>query len=75
MCDYLSREVTLFRYDTRKDFTVVLNPLLVQADLPRVHKRGGGKAGINIEYLAPDCFHWAQKTHAMGRLKITTRFC
>lgn len=47
------------RYDTRKDFTVVIQPASVNAKIPR-----GRRNGVDLNYLAPDCFHWSQKLHS-----------
>jgi len=52
------------RYDTREDFTVVLQPTLIDADLPRI------RGSIDVSFLAPDCFHFAQKTHAIGEPSV-----
>lgn len=49
------------RYDTRKDFTVVIQPASVNAKIPR-----GRRNGVDLNYLAPDCFHWSQKLHSNG---------
>lgn len=54
------------RYDTKEDFTVVLQPSLVQTDLPRHQPTRASRMQVNLEYLAPDCFHFAQKTHALA---------
>lgn len=50
------------RYDTRDDFTVVYQPFLRDFKLPKSME---GK--IERSYFAPDCFHFAAKTH--GNLK------
>ena len=55
------------RYDTRKDFTVVIQPTLVQGTLPQHRPRRGSRVQPDLDYLSPDCFHWAQKLHAMGK--------
>lgn len=54
------------RYDTRDDFTVVLQPSLVHGELPLHRPRRKARKQPNLDYLAPDCLHWAQKTHALG---------
>jgi phospholipase B1 len=46
------------RYDTRDDFTVVLQPFL---DGTQPVRLPDGK--IDFTYLAPDCFHLSQKGH------------
>ena len=55
------------RYDTHEDFTVVIQPTLIRGRVPFHKPRKGAKSQPNVNYLAPDCFHWAQKTHAMGK--------
>ncbi len=55
------------RYDTKYDFTVVLQPTLVNGDLPMHRPRPGARRQVDISYLAPDCFHLAQKSHAKGK--------
>ncbi len=54
------------RYDTKDDFTVVLLDTLVEGDLPMHRPRPGARRQVNVSYLAPDCFHLAQKSHAKG---------
>ena len=56
------------RYDSRPDFTVVIQPTLVNVDFPKYRPRRGARLQPNPDYLAPDCFHWAQKTHAKGNV-------
>jgi phospholipase B1 len=45
------------RYDTRDDFTVVLQPFFVNAEIPQ----NGGVP--DSSYFAPDCFHLSIKGH------------
>ncbi|XP_049640646.1 phospholipase B1, membrane-associated [Suncus etruscus] len=46
------------RYDTRDDFTVVLQPFLERFKVPITEE------GLpDLTYFAPDCFHFSQKTH------------
>ena len=53
------------RYDKKEDFTVVIQPTLIQGSVPK-------KNGIiDLEFLGPDCFHFSQRTHALGK-KIYT---
>lgn len=47
------------RYDTREDFTVVLQPHLVDQDFPKDPKTGK----YDPSYIAPDCFHPNRKAH------------
>jgi phospholipase B1 len=49
------------RYDTRDDFTVVVQPLFMDFSLPRL---SDGK--IDYSFLAPDCFHYSAKGHGMN---------
>ncbi|XP_026537464.1 phospholipase B1, membrane-associated [Notechis scutatus] len=46
------------RYDTREDFTVVVQPLLEEPEMPLTPD------GLpDASYFAPDCFHFHQKSH------------
>ncbi|XP_033102860.1 phospholipase B1, membrane-associated-like isoform X2 [Anneissia japonica] len=53
------------RYDTKEDFTVVLQPFLQQSKVP-VDKDGNG----DLTYFAPDCFHFSLKSHAAGSVGL-----
>ena len=55
------------RYNKRNDFTVVLQPFLIQLNLPTSSPRPGGRSQPDLGYFAPDCFHFSQKLHAAGR--------
>ncbi|XP_073905509.1 phospholipase B1, membrane-associated isoform X1 [Castor canadensis] len=47
------------QYDTRDDFTVVLQPFLQEVNLPRTSE------GLpDRSFFAPDCFHFSSKSHA-----------
>ncbi|XP_058143634.1 phospholipase B1, membrane-associated [Dasypus novemcinctus] len=47
------------RYDTREDFTVVVQPFLEKVDMPKTSE------GLpDSSFFAPDCFHFHSKTHA-----------
>ncbi|XP_013011149.2 phospholipase B1, membrane-associated isoform X1 [Cavia porcellus] len=47
------------RYDTREDFTVVLQPFFEKVDIPKTSE------GLpDNTFFAPDCFHFSSKTHA-----------
>ncbi|XP_078256068.1 phospholipase B1, membrane-associated-like [Rhinoraja longicauda] len=49
------------RYDSREDFTVVIQPFLEDIEMPR------DKNGVpDKSYFAPDCFHFSVKLHAQG---------
>nr|KAF6430057.1 phospholipase B1 [Molossus molossus] len=46
------------RYDTREDFTVVVQPFFEKVDMPKTSE------GLpDSSYFAPDCFHFSKKTH------------
>ncbi|XP_066479333.1 phospholipase B1, membrane-associated [Tiliqua scincoides] len=47
------------RYDTKEDFTVVLQPFLRSIRLPLLQD---GRP--DISFFAPDCFHLSQKSHS-----------
>eukprot|EP00090_Calanus_glacialis_P018298 TRINITY_DN28387_c0_g1_i2.p1 TRINITY_DN28387_c0_g1~~TRINITY_DN28387_c0_g1_i2.p1 ORF type:complete len:457 (+),score=87.72 TRINITY_DN28387_c0_g1_i2:267-1637(+) len=53
------------RYDTSSDFTVVLQPSLVNGLLPRNYNKLFNRRLPDLSYLAPDCFHFSQKLHAL----------
>uniref|UniRef100_A0A8D2E115 Phospholipase B1, membrane-associated n=1 Tax=Sciurus vulgaris TaxID=55149 RepID=A0A8D2E115_SCIVU len=47
------------RYDTREDFTVVVQPFLEKVDMPKTLE------GLpDSSFFAPDCFHFSSKSHA-----------
>ncbi|XP_069092316.1 phospholipase B1, membrane-associated [Pleurodeles waltl] len=49
------------RYDTKDDFTVVVQPFLEDVIIPK------DKNGLpDSSYFSPDCFHFSGKTHALG---------
>nr|XP_008124121.1 PREDICTED: phospholipase B1, membrane-associated [Anolis carolinensis] len=49
------------RYDTREDFTVVVQPLFEEAEMPMTPE------GLpDSSYFAPDCFHFQQKAHSQA---------
>ncbi|CAF3349166.1 unnamed protein product [Rotaria sp. Silwood2] len=52
-------------YDTRDDFTVVVQPFMAKTALPRLI---GGD--IDFTYFAPDCFHFSGKGHARAALSL-----
>jgi hypothetical protein len=60
------------RYAGRKDFTVVLQPTLIRGQVPRARD---GRGGPDLDYLGPDCFHFAQKTHALSKLLLIFHNC
>uniref|UniRef100_G3SS35 Phospholipase B1, membrane-associated n=1 Tax=Loxodonta africana TaxID=9785 RepID=G3SS35_LOXAF len=47
------------RYDTREDFTVVVQPFFEKVDIPKTLE------GLpDSSFFAPDCFHFSSKSHA-----------
>nr|XP_019590876.1 PREDICTED: phospholipase B1, membrane-associated isoform X2 [Rhinolophus sinicus] len=47
------------RYDTREDFTVVVQPFFENVNLPKTSE------GLpDSTFFAPDCFHFSKKSHA-----------
>jgi len=48
-------------YDDKDDFTVVYQPFLRDFKAPRL-----ADGEIDLSYFAPDCFHFASKSHAMA---------
>ncbi|KAM8809835.1 phospholipase B1, membrane-associated [Eudromia elegans] len=49
------------RYDTKEDFTVVLQPFLMNVNVPKTEE------GLpDNSYFAPDCFHFSQKAHSQA---------
>lgn len=55
----------LYRYDTRDDFTVVLQPFFDHTIIPR--KPDGS---VDRSFFAPDCFHFSGKAHAASALAL-----
>ena len=52
-------------YNDKEDFNVVIQPSLMRGELPI-------KNGIpDLDYLGPDCFHFAQRTHALGKTSLS----
>lgn len=64
----LCPQVDSGRYDTRDDFTVVIQPFMKLFNAPRDRALWGTEV-IDISYVTYDCFHFSQKGHAMGKLK------
>jgi phospholipase B1 len=50
---YLLDLVNPGRYDTRPDFTVVVQPFMAHTQLPLIDGQ------IDYSYFAPDCFHFS----------------
>jgi len=51
-------------YDTREDFTVVVQPFMAKTPIPyKDHE-------IDYSYFAPDCFHFSGKGHATAALSL-----
>nr|XP_002121478.1 phospholipase B1, membrane-associated-like [Ciona intestinalis] len=53
------------RYDTRDDFTVVLQPFFRNTVLPYTED-----GQVDSTYFAPDCFHFSSKGHALGAVNL-----
>ncbi|NXP58094.1 PLB1 Phospholipase, partial [Chloropsis cyanopogon] len=49
------------RYDTKDDFTVVLQPFMTNMEMPKTQE-----GWPDDSYFAPDCFHFSQKTHSQA---------
>ncbi|XP_010140270.1 PREDICTED: phospholipase B1, membrane-associated, partial [Buceros rhinoceros silvestris] len=49
------------RYDTTDDFTVVMQPFLINVDVPKTEEGLPDKS-----FFAPDCFHFSQKGHSQA---------
>ncbi|CAF4476104.1 unnamed protein product, partial [Didymodactylos carnosus] len=65
--EILTTLVSSGRYDTRPDFTVVIQPFFTQTKLPRLDKPGHP---LDFSYFAPDCFHFSGKGHSAAALSI-----
>jgi phospholipase B1 len=61
----LSSLISTARYETTTDFTVVIQPSLVNGLLPRHFNELYSRRLPDLSYLAPDCFHFSQKLHAL----------
>lgn len=53
------------RYDTRDDFTVVLQPFFRDTELPYTED-----GEVDATFFAPDCFHFSSKGHGMGAINL-----
>ncbi|KAM9241337.1 phospholipase B1, membrane-associated [Leptosomus discolor] len=49
------------RYDTTDDFTVVMQPFLMNVNIPKTEEGLPDKS-----YFSPDCFHFSQKSHSQA---------
>uniref|UniRef100_A0A8C0UUQ3 Phospholipase B1, membrane-associated n=1 Tax=Cyanistes caeruleus TaxID=156563 RepID=A0A8C0UUQ3_CYACU len=49
------------RYDTKDDFTVVMQPFMTDMEMPKTQE-----GWPDASYFAPDCFHFSQKTHSQA---------
>ncbi|XP_041907671.1 phospholipase B1, membrane-associated isoform X1 [Corvus kubaryi] len=47
------------RYDTKDDFTVVVQPFMTNMEMPKTQE-----GSPDSSYFAPDCFHFSQKAHS-----------
>lgn len=66
----LEEDIAMYEEFDRDDFTVVNQPLLQEAQMPRTPN-----GEIDLEYLAEDCFHFSQKGHALGKSTIGCHVC
>lgn len=55
----------LSRYDTRDDFTVVVQPFLDETQIPR-----NPDGSVDRSYFAPDCFHLSGKGHSASAVGL-----
>eukprot|EP00794_Sanderia_malayensis_P015211 gene15211-16782_t len=53
------------RYDTRDDFTVVIQPFFEQTTIPQ-----NPDGSADMSYIAPDCFHFSEKGHRAAALAL-----
>ncbi|KAM4785562.1 phospholipase B1, membrane-associated isoform 2-T2 [Cyanocitta cristata] len=49
------------RYDTKDDFTVVMQPFMTNMEMPKTQE-----GSPDSSYFAPDCFHFSQKAHSQA---------
>ena len=56
--DYLWDLVLSGKYDTREDFTVMIQPFLEETTVPQQED-----GQFDLSYFAPDCFHFSKKGH------------
>ncbi|XP_067649229.1 phospholipase B1, membrane-associated-like isoform X2 [Haliotis asinina] len=63
----LSTLVASGRYDTRDDFTVVLQPFFTNTEPP---PKPGQPGDIDMTFFSPDCFHFSGKGHGAAALSL-----
>ncbi|CAK8680401.1 phospholipase B1, membrane-associated-like [Clavelina lepadiformis] len=61
----VSELVSSGKYDTKDDFTIVLQPFFEETVLPYTED-----GLVDATFFAPDCFHFSSKGHAMGALNL-----
>ncbi|KAJ9576070.1 hypothetical protein L9F63_007035 [Diploptera punctata] len=61
----INQLVSSGRYDTKEDFTVVLQPFIQSLNVP-LDKHLLQMEAIHISYITHDCFHFSQKGHALA---------
>ncbi|CAN8203441.1 unnamed protein product [Coccothraustes coccothraustes] len=49
------------RYDTKDDFTVVMQPFMTNIEMPKTQEGWPDES-----FFAPDCFHFSQKAHSQA---------
>ena len=54
------------RYRLSPTFTVVVQPSLVHGDIPSKYSAAHGRRLPDLAFLAPDCFHFSQRLHALS---------
>ncbi|XP_050418434.1 phospholipase B1, membrane-associated [Patella vulgata] len=62
----LEQLVATGRYDTRDDFTVVIQPFFKNTEPPM----DGNKGDIDMTYFSADCFHFSGKGHGAAALSL-----
>ncbi|UJR38639.1 hypothetical protein I4U23_031304 [Adineta vaga] len=61
---YIVDLINTGKYDTRDDFTVVIQPFMAHTQIPLVDGE------IDYSFFAPDCFHFSGKGHSRASLSL-----